>query len=80
MIWWLRKRKRDTDRALDAYLAQERAAAEAVHEDTRRQAAEARTLRAESSKVHAQGKRIREQNHFTTWVTRVLRGVQEGSQ
>jgi hypothetical protein len=68
------------DRVFDAYLAQERAAVEAVHEDTRRQAAEAQTLRAESSKVHAQGERINKQNHFTTLLARVLRGVQEGSQ
>lgn len=77
MIWWRRKKKRDTDRDLDAYVARERAEAEAVHDDTRRQVAETLSLRAESSRVHAQGKRIREQNQFTTWLTHALRGVQE---
>lgn len=73
MAW--RRRKREDD--LDAYVARERAAAEAVHDDTRKQAAEARALRAESSLVNAQGKKIHEQNHFTEWVMQLLRGVQE---
>jgi hypothetical protein len=77
VIWWPRKKKRNTDRALDAYIAEERAAAEAVHEDTQRQAEEVRSLRAESSRVNAEGKRIREQNGFTSLLTRALRGVQE---
>ncbi len=75
MIWWTRRKKRD--RALDAYVARERAEAEAVHDDTRRQVEETLSLRAESSRLHAQGKRIREQNHFTTWLHHALRGVQE---
>jgi hypothetical protein len=65
------------DRDLDAYVARERAAAEAAHDDTRKQVAETRSLRAQSSRVNAQGKRLREQNHFTTWLTHALRGVQE---
>ena len=74
MRWWHRKHSDD----LDAYVARERAEAQAVDADTRRQAEETRALRAESSRVHAKGKRIHEQNHFTSWVTQVLRGVQEG--
>lgn len=77
MIWWPRRKKRDKDRDLDEYVAGERAAAEAVHDTARRQVEETRTLRAESSRVHAQGKRIREQNHFTTWLAHAIRGVQE---
>lgn len=76
MIWWRRKKHTNRD-DLDAYVARERAEAEAVHDDTRRQAEETRQLCAESSRVNAQGKRIREANHFTTWLTRALRGVQE---
>jgi hypothetical protein len=75
VIWWHRKKRRKND--LDDYVARERAEAEAVHDDTRRQAEEARSLRVESSRVHEQGKKIRDQNHFTTWVTHMLRGVQE---
>lgn len=62
---------------MDAYVQRERAEAEAVHDDTRRQAEEARSLRAESSQVHEQGRRMRQDNHFTTWVMQLLRGVQE---
>jgi hypothetical protein len=62
---------------LDAYVARERAAAEEVHEDTQRHAEETRILRAESARVNAQGKRIVEANGFTTWLTHVIRGVQE---
>lgn len=75
MIWW--RRKKSDRRDLDEYVARERAEVQAVCDDTRRQAHEARVLRAESSRVHAQGKKIHEQNHFTSWVARVLRGVQE---
>lgn len=73
MSWW---RRGDRDNELDAYVARERAEVEAVHDDTRRQAEETRTLRAESSRVHAKGKKMIEQNHFTAWVMEMLRGVQ----
>lgn len=76
MIWWRRNRHAKHE-DLDAYVARERAEAEAVHVDTRRQAEETRRLRAESSRINAQQKRIREANGFTTWLTHALRGVQE---
>lgn len=76
MSWWRRK-TRDPGRDLDEYVARERAEVEAVHDDTRRQVEATRSLRAESSKVHERMKKIREQNHFTTWLTKALRGVQE---
>lgn len=76
MIWWWR-RKRDPRDDLDEYLARERAEALVVHDDTRRQAEATETLKAESAEVHARAKKIREQNHFTTWITQALRGVQE---
>jgi hypothetical protein len=72
-MWWRRKKHDD----IDAYVAKERAEVEAVHDDTRRQAEETRQLRAESARVNAQGKKIREANHFTAWLTQALRGVQE---
>lgn len=75
MTWW--RRKQSDRRDLDEYVARERAEARLVCDDTRRQAEETRTLRAESARVHAQGKKIQEQNHFTVWLTRALRGVQE---
>jgi hypothetical protein len=74
--WWRRKKHAKLE-ALEAYVAKERAEAEAVHDDTRRQAEETRTLRAESSRVHERAQKIREANHFTTWLTQALRGVQE---
>jgi hypothetical protein len=74
--WWRRK-KHDPDSVLDEYVARERAEVQAVHDDTRRQAAETRSLKAESSRVHERAKKIREQNHFTHWLTQALRGVQE---
>lgn len=76
MIWWHR-RKRYPDRDLDEYVARERAEVKVVRDKTRRQAETTQTLRAESSKVHEQARRIHERNGFTTWVTHILRGVQE---
>lgn len=76
MSWW-RRRKHDPDRDLDEYVARERAEVNVVRDKTRRQVEATRTLRAESSRVHERMKDIREQNHFTTWLTKALRGVQE---
>jgi hypothetical protein len=73
--WW--RRKRDLHDHLDEYVARERAEAQAVHADTRRQAEETRTLKAESTQVHESAQRMREQNHFTSWLNQALRGVQE---
>lgn len=80
MIWWTRRKKREKTRDLDQYLAEQRAAAEAVHDDARQQVEETRSLQAESAKVSAQGRRILERNGFTRLMTHVLRGVQEDGQ
>lgn len=76
MIWRHRKKRGKND-DMDAYVQREKAEAEAVHKDTRRQAAEARNLQAESARVHEQGKKTLQDNHFTSWVMQLLRGVQE---
>ncbi len=74
---WRRRKKNGKQTDIDAYVKRERAEAEAVHDDTRRQAAEARNLQAESARVHEQSKKTLQDNHFTTWVMQLLRGVQE---
>ncbi len=76
MSWWHRK-KHHPDHDLDEYVARERAEVESVYDDTRRQVEATRSLRAESSRVHERMKKIREQNHFTAWLNKALRGVQE---
>lgn len=77
---WRRRRDRYPDRDLDEYVARERAEVKVVRDKTNRQAETTRTLRAESSQVHEQAKRIHEHNGFTTLVMRILRGVQEDGQ
>jgi hypothetical protein len=74
--WWHRK-KCSKRRELEAYVARERAEAEAVNADTRRQVEETRSLREKSSRVHAESQQIHKENGFTTWLMDLLRGVQE---
>lgn len=75
MTWW--RRRKHTSAELDEYVARERAAVEAVCDDTRRHAAETRSLRAESTRNAQKVKRIVEANQFTVWLNQAIRGVQE---